>query len=62
MMEDWEQRKPSIVFGCDDTEATYRDLTERGVKFTQAPTQMAWGAFAIFVDPDGNEFVLAQGP
>ncbi len=62
MMEDWEQRKPSIVLGCEDTESTYRALSERGVDFTQAPTKIPWGTFATFVDPDGNEFVLAQGP
>ncbi|MFQ5934108.1 MAG: VOC family protein [Dehalococcoidia bacterium] len=61
MMEDWEQRKPSIVFGCDDIEKTYSELAERDVKFTQTPTKMRWGTFAIFADPDGNEFVLSEG-
>ena len=61
MMEDWEQRKPSIVFGCEDTEAAYQELTNRGVSFTQRPTMMALGTFAIFTDPDGNEFVLTEG-
>ena len=61
MMEDWERRKPSVVFGCENTEATHQELRQRGVEFTQAPTKMAWGTFAIFVDPDGNEFVLTEG-
>ena len=61
MMEDWEQRKPSIVFGCEDAEATYDELVKRGVSFTQKPTKMKWGTFAIFSDPDGNEFVLTEG-
>lgn len=59
-MEDWEHRKPSIVFGCQDTEATDRELTERGVDFTKTPAKMRWGTFAMFVDPDGTEFVLAE--
>ena len=58
MMEDQEERKPSIVLGCDDVEATHRDLSGRGVEFKQEPKKMQWGMFAIFVDPDGNEFVL----
>lgn len=59
-MKDWEQRKPSIVFGCEDANATYRELSGRGVKFTQTPKKMPWGTFAQFVDPDGNEFVLTE--
>ena len=61
MIEDWEQRKPSIVLGCEDTEIAYRELSAKGVVFKQTPTKMAWGTFAIFVDPDGNEIVLAEG-
>ena len=61
MMKGWEHLKPSIVFGCEDTESTYRELAERGVNFTQAPTKMPGGMFSKFVDPDGNEFLLAQG-
>lgn len=61
MMEDWEQRKPSIVLGCEDTEAAYRELSEKGVVFKETPTKMAWGTFAILVDPDGNEIVLTEG-
>ena len=60
VMKDWEQRKPSIVFGCEDADATYRELSGRGVKFTQTPKKMPWGTFAQFVDPDGNEFVLTE--
>ncbi len=61
MMEDWEQRNPSIVFGCDDIEGTYKELIQRGVNFTRTPTKMAWGTFAMFVDLDGNEFVITEG-
>lgn len=61
MMEDWAQRKPSIVFASADTRATYEALSRRGVEFTQEPRGMAWGNFAIFVDPDGNEFGISDG-
>ena len=61
MMEDWAERKPSIVFECDDIKETYEELRGRGVDFTQPPKEMPWGPFAIFVDPDGNSFGL-RGP
>ena len=60
-MEDWEQRKPSIVFECDDLEKTYQEMAGRGVAFPERPREMAWGKFAIFRDPDGNEFGLREG-
>ena len=46
---------------CDDVEATYRQLRQRGVTFSQAPQKQPWGTFAKFKDPDGNEFVLSSG-
>jgi lactoylglutathione lyase len=58
MMEDWAERKPSIVFECEDIKGTYEELRDRGVNFTQPPKEMPWGPFAIFVDLDGNWFGL----
>jgi predicted enzyme related to lactoylglutathione lyase len=45
---------------CDDVEATYRQLKARGVEFTTEPTKQPWGTFAMFKDPDGNQFVLGS--
>jgi catechol 2,3-dioxygenase-like lactoylglutathione lyase family enzyme len=45
---------------CDDVEATYRQLKERGVEFSGAPQKQPWGTFATFKDPDGNQFVLSS--
>jgi len=47
-------------FACDDVEATHRQLTARGVEFKGPPEKQPWGTFAIFKDPEGNEFVLAS--
>jgi lactoylglutathione lyase len=58
IMQDWAERKPSIVFECEDVQSTYRELRDRGVQFTQEPKDMPWGPFAIFIDPDGNSFGL----
>ena len=48
-------------FQCDNVEATFRQLTQRGVEFVEAPTKQPWGTFAKFKDPDGNTFVLSSG-
>ena len=48
------------AFACDNVEATYRQLSARGVEFTEPPTVQPWGSFAKFKDPDGNTFVLSS--
>jgi predicted enzyme related to lactoylglutathione lyase len=45
---------------CDDVEATYRQLRQRGVEFVAEPKTEHWGTSAIFKDPDGNQFVLSS--
>ena len=47
-----------IVFTCEDVHATYEELRQRGVKFTQEPVKQPGGVMGVFVDPDGNSFVL----
>jgi catechol 2,3-dioxygenase-like lactoylglutathione lyase family enzyme len=50
-----------IVFEPDDIDATFQDLSARGVTFTEPPTDQPWGGRqARFVDQDGNGFVLVQ--
>jgi len=62
LMPDWQQRKPSLVFKCDDVAAAHAELEAKGVQFTQEPHKMALGNFASFVDLDGNEFGLSDSP
>jgi predicted enzyme related to lactoylglutathione lyase len=45
---------------CDDVEATYRQLGERGVEFEGPPQKQPWGTFAIMKDSEGNRFVVAS--
>ena len=47
-------------FACDDVQATYRQLNARGVEFVSGPEKQPWGEFAVFKDPDGNQFVLSS--
>jgi predicted enzyme related to lactoylglutathione lyase len=47
-------------FACDDVAGTHRQLTARGVEFVSGPQKQPWGEFAVFKDPDGNQFVLSS--
>jgi predicted enzyme related to lactoylglutathione lyase len=48
------------AFACDDVEATWRQLSERGVEFDGPPQKQPWGTFAMFRDAEGNRFVLSS--
>jgi predicted enzyme related to lactoylglutathione lyase len=45
---------------CDDIDATYRQLRQRGVEFASEPRKEPWGSYAIMKDPDGNQFVVGS--
>ena len=47
-------------FACDNVERTYEELSGRGVNFVTKPEKQPWGTFAIFTDPDGNQFVMGS--
>ena len=44
----------NFIFDVDDMEATYAELSKRGVEFVDKPAQQAWGWWATIKDPDGN--------
>ena len=48
------------AFTTDDCQATYRELSERGVEFIQEPQERPYGIEAIFRDDSGNWFSLTQ--
>jgi predicted enzyme related to lactoylglutathione lyase len=50
----------SGALACDDVEATYRQLTERGVIFETPPARQPWGMSAVMLDSEGNRFVLSS--
>lgn len=49
-----------VSFVTDSVERTYDELQKRGVEFIGPPQKAPWGAFAIFHDPEGNQFVLSS--
>lgn len=59
-MEDQIGKSWGIEFKCDDVHKTYAELQKRGVKFVSEPEEQSWGTSAVFVDPDGNSFVLGS--
>jgi predicted enzyme related to lactoylglutathione lyase len=56
LMTTWNERKPSIVFQCNDIDGMYAKLRENGVTIAKELAQLPWGKFASFLDEDGNEF------
>jgi lactoylglutathione lyase len=49
-----------VFFNCVDIEATYRELSERGVRFPSPPQRMHFGWWSLFEDPDGTRYALGQ--
>jgi catechol 2,3-dioxygenase-like lactoylglutathione lyase family enzyme len=50
-------------FITPDIQDSYERLAARGVHFRGKPETHSWGGTeAIFTDPDGNQFILAQHP
>jgi predicted enzyme related to lactoylglutathione lyase len=45
---------------CDDVEATWRQLSERGVEFDGPPQKQPWGTYVIMKDSEGNRFVVGS--
>ena len=50
---------PFTSFAVDDVQATFERLTERGVRFTQEPTQMGPVTTAVLDDTCGNLIQIA---
>lgn len=49
-----------VFFDCEDIHQTYDELTARGVVFASPPTEMHFGWWALFTDPDGTRYALGQ--
>jgi catechol 2,3-dioxygenase-like lactoylglutathione lyase family enzyme len=49
-----------IFLTTDDVHASYEELRNRGVEFTEEPTERPYGIDAGFRDPSGNSLRLTQ--
>jgi len=52
----------NVLFECDDIQATFEELSARGVEFPTPPKEEFWGWWATFKDNDGNEYGLGPAP
>jgi lactoylglutathione lyase len=50
----------NVFFYADDVEATYRELTGKGVNFPEPPKKQFFGWWSMFEDPDGTRYALGQ--
>lgn len=50
----------TIFLTTDDVHASYEELRERGVEFTETPEERPYGIDSGFRDPSGNSFRLTQ--
>jgi predicted enzyme related to lactoylglutathione lyase len=50
----------TVFLTADDIQATYEELKERGVEFTEAPSEQPYGIDSEFRDPSGNKFRLGK--
>jgi catechol 2,3-dioxygenase-like lactoylglutathione lyase family enzyme len=48
------------VFECNDLNATYEELSAKGVEFKKPPTKEFYGYEALFKDDSGNWFSLGE--
>jgi catechol 2,3-dioxygenase-like lactoylglutathione lyase family enzyme len=49
-----------LFFNTDDIDGTFQQLKDRGVEFSQEPTDQPYGRDAGFRDPSGNQMRVAQ--
>jgi predicted enzyme related to lactoylglutathione lyase len=49
-----------LFFATDDCQASYEELSARGVEFAQPPSEQPYGIDAGFHDPSGNQFRMLQ--
>jgi catechol 2,3-dioxygenase-like lactoylglutathione lyase family enzyme len=49
-----------IVVATDDIRTIHEELVAKGISFELPPTELSYGAQAMFRDPDGNALVLLE--
>src|SRR2546421_7030419 len=52
----------TIFLGTDDCQASYEELSGRGVEFVETPEERPYGIDSSFRDPSGNNIRLTQLP
>lgn len=55
-----EPGNSGIAFYVKDVAKEEKALKQKGVGFTESTQKEDWGTYAMFKDPDGNEFWLIE--
>jgi predicted enzyme related to lactoylglutathione lyase len=55
-----EAESHEFYFMCDDVDATVRELTAKGVEFSQPITEERWGRLTRFRLPGGSELGMYE--
>jgi predicted enzyme related to lactoylglutathione lyase len=55
-----EKGNTGIGFVAKNVRAEEKRLKARGVRFPTPATDTEWGTYAMFADPDGNQFWLSD--
>jgi catechol 2,3-dioxygenase-like lactoylglutathione lyase family enzyme len=50
----------TVFLTTDDVQASYEELKDRGVEFTEAPSERPYGIDSAFRDPSGNSIRLGK--
>jgi uncharacterized glyoxalase superfamily protein PhnB len=50
----------TVFLATDDCQASYEELSARGVEFSEPPHEQPYGIDSSFRDPSGNNFRLTQ--
>ena len=50
----------NMAYEVADVQATYEELSAKGVEFADPPTPQSWGVYAVFMDSEGNSFCISQ--
>jgi uncharacterized glyoxalase superfamily protein PhnB len=50
----------TVFLTTDDCQASYEELRDRGLEFTETPEERPYGIVSGFRDPSGNSFRLTQ--
>ena len=50
----------TVFLTTDDCQASYEELTGRGLEFSEPPHEQPYGIDSSFRDPSGNSFRLAE--
>jgi predicted enzyme related to lactoylglutathione lyase len=50
----------NVLLTTDDAQASYEELTARGIEFVEPPEERPYGIDSGFRDPSGNQFRLTQ--